>query len=156
MPLDRPQEMPWYLPSLGLPPELTDPIAFVARSGGYRETDSLDVCPEVAPDADGCYRFYFLLRKLYLVEETTVNAVDKGDRIDIHDWDAIHHSTENKIGIVPGYIRALAKSHPENIHVKVLQVNYEELRQTRIFCSLTCQGFIPFDRAEYLPLGNLT
>jgi hypothetical protein len=41
MPLDRPQEMPWYLPSLGLPPDLLNPIAFVARNGGYRETDSL-------------------------------------------------------------------------------------------------------------------
>jgi hypothetical protein len=80
MPLDRPQEMPWYLPSLGLPPDL-NPIAFVARNGGYRETDSLDVFPEVAVDPDSCYRFYFLLRKLYLVEEAAVDAVVRGDKI---------------------------------------------------------------------------
>jgi hypothetical protein len=155
MPLDRPQEMPWYLPSLGLPPELGDPIAFVARSGGYRETDSLDICPEVQPDRGGCYRFYFLLRKLDLVEKVAVNAVNKGDEIEIHDWNAIHHSTGNQIGIVPGYIRALALSHPEDIQVKVHQVNHDELPQARLLCSLTCQGFIPFSSSEYLPLGNL-
>jgi hypothetical protein len=37
-------------------------IAFVAYSRGYRETDSLEVFPEVESDVDWCYRFYFLLR----------------------------------------------------------------------------------------------
>jgi hypothetical protein len=105
MPLDRPQEMRWYLPSLGLPSELDDPIAFVARSGGYRETDSLDIFPEVLPDPDGCYRFYFLLRKLSSVDETVVKIVVKGDPIDIQDWWAIHQPTGQRLGKVPGYIR---------------------------------------------------
>jgi hypothetical protein len=41
MPLDRPQEMRWYLPSLGLPEDLDDPISFVARTGGYPKTSKI-------------------------------------------------------------------------------------------------------------------
>ncbi len=37
-------------------------IAFVAHTRGYRETDSLEVFPEVESGVDGCYRFHFLLR----------------------------------------------------------------------------------------------
>jgi hypothetical protein len=163
MPLDRPQEMPWYLPSLGLPSNLEDPlghpdgtaIAFVARSGGYRETDSLDVFPEVEPDADGCYRFYFLLRKLYLVKTSAVNVTSEGDEIDIQDWWAIHRSTGNKIGILPGYIRALVTSHPQLVNMKIERVNRDKMLQEKLLCSLTCCGFTPFSMIEYLPLGDL-
>jgi hypothetical protein len=155
MPLDRPQEMPWYLPSLGLPAELDDPISFVARSGGYRETDSLDVFPEVQPDGDGCYRFYFLLRKLYLAEEAAVDGVSEGDEVDIRDWWAIDRQTGQKLGILPGYIRALAMAHPQLVKLKIERVNGDRLLQERLLCSLTCCGFIPFSTAEYLPLGDL-
>jgi hypothetical protein len=163
MPLDRPQEMPWYLPSLGLPADLLDPlgnpagtaIAFVARNGGYRETDSLDIFPEVQPDVDGSYRFYFLLRKLYLVDEAVVNDLTEGDAIDPQDWWAIHQSTGQRIGILPGYIRALAASHPQQVEMKIQQVNHSTILQSRLLCSLTCRGFIPFSSAEYLTLGDL-
>lgn len=155
MPLDRPEEMPWYLPSLGLPADSLNPIAFVARNGGYRETDSLDVFPEVEADSDGCYRFYFLLRKLYLVEEAAVDKVVRGDDIECGDGWAIHQPTGNRIGILPGYIRALFTEHRSQVEMKIHQVNIEALPQERLLCSLTCKGFIPFTTAEYLPLGDL-
>jgi hypothetical protein len=163
MPLDRPQEMPWHLPSLGLRADLVDSleapastaIAFVARSGGYRETDSLDIFPEVQPDEDGFYRFYFLLRKLYLVEEAVVNDLAEGDAIDPQDWWAIHQSTGQKIGILPGYIRALTASHPQLVEMRIQQVNHGTTLQSRLLCSLTCRGFIPFSSSEYLTLGKL-
>jgi hypothetical protein len=171
MPLDRPQEMPWHLPSLGLPADLLDPlgnpartaIAFVARSGGYRETDSLDIFPEVQPDVDGSYRFYFLLRKLYLVDEAVMGDLTEGDAIapgaskaiDPQDWWAIHQSTGQKIGILPGYIRALAASHPQQVEMRIQQVNNSTTLQSRLLCSLTCRGFIPFSSTEYRTLGYL-
>jgi hypothetical protein len=154
MPLDRPQEMPWHLPSLGLPADSLDPIAFVARSGGYRETDSLDIFPEVQPDVDGSYRFYFLLRKLYLVDEAVVNDLIEGDVIDPQDWWAIHQSTGQKIGILPGYIRALAASDRQQVEIKIQQINYSTILQSRLLCSLTCRKFIPFSGTEYQTLGH--
>jgi hypothetical protein len=155
MPLDRPQEMPWYLPSLGLSPDLLDPIAFVARSGGYRETDSLDIFPELQPDIDGSYQFYFLLRKLYLVNEAVLVDVSEGDLIDSLDWWAVHRQTGQKIGILPGYIRALVADHPQQVTMTVQQTNNNTVLQNKLLLSLTCQGFTPFSDAKYLPLGDL-
>jgi hypothetical protein len=155
MPLDRPQEMSWYLSNLGLPVDLNDPIAYVARSGGYRETDSLDVFPEVEPDADGCYRFYFLLRKLHLVNPSVLNAIGEKDEIDVRDWWAIQRSTGNQIGTLPGYIRALVINHSQHVNLKIEQVNRDTLLQDRLLCSLTCREFTPFSEIEYSPVVNL-
>jgi hypothetical protein len=155
MPLDRPQEMPWHLPSLGLSADLLDPIAFAARSGGYRETDSLDIFPEVQPETDGSYRFYFLLRKLYLVNEAAFHSVLEGDSIDCLDWWAVHQPTGQKIGVLPGYIRALAIDYPQQVSIEIQQVNHNTILQSKLLLSLTCQGFPPFSKAQYLPLGNL-
>jgi hypothetical protein len=155
MPLDRPEEMPFNLPHLGLPADLADPIAYVARSGGYRETDDLDVFPEVEADPDGCYRFYFLLRKLHLVDRSAIDVVAIGDEIITQDWNAIHQPTGQQIGIVPGYIRALVGQHPQHIKIKVERINRHSRLQQRLLCSATCQGFTPFTTSKYLPLGNL-
>jgi hypothetical protein len=153
MPLDRPEEMPFNLPHLGLPADLADPIAYVARSGGYRETDNLDVFPEVAADPDGCYRFYFLLRKLHSIDRSAIDAVAVGDEIITQDWNAIHKSTGKQMGIVPGYIRALTLTHRKQVKIEVHQVNQIELPQVKLLCSLTCKGFIPFTSIDYLPLA---
>lgn len=155
MPLDRPEEMPYNLPFLGLPADLADPIAYVARSGGYRETEDLDVFPEVEADPDGCYRFYFLLRKLHLVDRSAIDAVKIGDEIIIQDWNAIHQPTGQQMGIVPGYIRALVEQQPQHIKVKIEQINQHSRLQQRLLCSATCQGFIPFATFRYQPFGDL-
>jgi hypothetical protein len=155
MPLDRPEEMPYNLPHLGLPADLADPIAYVARSGGYRETEDLDVFPEVEVDSDGCYRFYFLLRKLHFVNQSAIDLVEIGDEIITQKWNAIHQSTGQPMGIVPGYIRALTLTHREQVRIEVHQVNHIELPQVKLLCSLTCKGFIPFTSIDYLPLADL-
>jgi hypothetical protein len=155
MPLDRPQEMRWYLPSLGLPEDLEDPISFVARTGGYRHTDTLDAFPEVEPDADGCYRFYFLLRKLHLIQPNLLDLVQETDSIEPDDWWAIHQTTGHKIGVLPGYIRSVTIDHPDSVKLKIHQVSHIPLLKHRFLCSATCKGFVPFTASEYLPLGDL-
>jgi hypothetical protein len=155
MPLDRPQEMLHNLPLLGLSADLSDPIAYVARSGGYRETDDLDVFPEIAADPDGCYRFHFLLRKLHAIESAVIDAVAIGDKIVTQDWNAIHQSTGQQIGIVPGYIRALIAQYSPYINLKIEKINQVSRLQQRLLCSATCQGFTPFTTSKYLPLENL-
>jgi hypothetical protein len=163
MPLDRPQEMKWYLPSLGLPEDLEDPlgnpagtaIAFVARTGGYRHTDTLDAFPEVEPDTDGCYRFYFLLRKIHLIVPDLLDLVQEADSIETDNWWAIHQTTGNKIGVLPGYIRSITIDHPDSVELKIHQVSHIPLLKHRFLCSATCKGFVPFTTSEYLPLGDL-
>jgi hypothetical protein len=155
MPLDRPQEMKWYLPGLGLPADLDDPISFVARTGGYRHTDTLDAFPEVEPDADGCYRFYFLLRKLHLIEPDLLDLVVVTDSIEADDWWAIHEPTGHKIGVLPGYIRSITIDHPDAVELRIHQVSHIPLLKHKFLCSATCKGFVPFATPEYLPLGDL-
>jgi hypothetical protein len=155
MPLDRPQEMKWYLPSLGLPEDLEDPISFVARTGGYRHTDTLDAFPEVEPDADGCYRFYFLLRKLHLIQPDLLDLVQETDSIEPDDWWAVHQSSGHKIGILPGYIRSITIDNPKSVSIKVEQINTNMSLQDRLLCSATCRDFIPFNTEEYWPIGEL-
>jgi hypothetical protein len=100
-------------------------------------------------------KLWFPVRKLYLVEEAAVDAVVREDKIEAQDSWAIHQPTGNRIGILPGYIKAVVTAHSSQVEMKVHQVNLDTLPQSRLLCSLTCQGFIPFTTAEYLPLGDL-
>lgn len=157
MPLDRPQEMPVNLPDLGLRADLDDPIAYVARSGGYRQKDDLDVFPELEPDRDGCYRFFFGLSGLHLLadERWLKDTVRAGDRLIVQGRGAIHQPTGNPIGSVPGYIQALFTEHPPNVTLQIEQVNDAFFTKRKLLCSATCRDFTPFTSALYLPIGDL-
>jgi hypothetical protein len=156
MSLDRPLEMEWYAPYLGLSADNIDPIAHVARTGGYRASDRLDIFPEVQPDADGSYRFYFGLQELYLpdVYEYLTSSILVGDAIVSKDGEAIHQGVE--IGYLPGYIRAHCQSYPERVEIRVERVNPEAFYTSdKLLCMARCQGFVPFASQEYQPIGNL-
>ena len=157
MPLDRPQEMPVNLPDLGLRADLDDPIAYVARSGGYRQKDDLDVFPELDPDRDGCYRFFFGLSGLHLLadERWIKDTVRAGDRLIVRGRGAIHQPTGNPIGSVPGYIQALVTEHPPNVTLQIEQINDAFFTKRKLLCLATCRDFTPFTSAPYLPIGDL-
>lgn len=50
-----------YLERLALPPEETDPFAILAVSGGGRQTDNLEVFPQIRPHRDGRFSCRFFL-----------------------------------------------------------------------------------------------
>jgi hypothetical protein len=152
MPLVRPQEMSLHLPNLGISADLLDPITYVARSGGYRQTDSLDVFPELEPNSDGCYQFFFGLQELNLSDD---NSVRQGDLLITNGRDAIHQKTGRVIGFVPGYIHALMTDQSPNIRLQIERVNDSFYTSQRLLCSATCKGFIPFGSELYLPIGDL-
>jgi hypothetical protein len=152
MPLVRPQEMSLHLTNLGLPVDLLDPIAYVARSGGYRQTDSLDVFPELEPDDDGCYRFFFGLQGLNLSDD---NSVKHGDLLMTQGREAIHSKTGRVIGSVPGYIHALTTDRPQHVRLEIERVNDSFYTSQGLLCLATCKGFIPFSSELYLPIGDL-
>jgi hypothetical protein len=152
MPLVRPQEMSLHLPNLGLPADLLDPISYVARSGGYRQTDSLDVFPELEPDSDGCYRFFFGLQELNVSED---NSIKQGDSLMVEGRKAISSKTGKAIGSVPGYIYALVTEQPQNVLLHIERVNDSFYTSQRLLCSANCKGFIPFNSELYSPIGDL-
>ena len=152
MPLARPQEMSLHLPNLGLPADLLAPISYVARSGGYRQTDSLDVFPELQPDIDGCYRFFFGLQELNLSDN---NSVRQENILTTKGREAISLETGRAIGLLPGYIHALIAEQSENVRLKIELVNDSFYTSQRLLCSATCKGFVPFSSELYLPIGDL-
>jgi hypothetical protein len=152
MPLVRPQEMSLHLPNLDLPADLLDPITYVARSGGYRQTDSLDVFPELEPDSDGCYRFFFGLQELNLLDD---DSVKQGDILITKGREAIHQKIGRMIGSMPGYIHALVMEQPQNVRLQIERVNDSFYTSQRLLCSATCKGFIPFSSELYSPIGDL-
>jgi hypothetical protein len=157
MPLDRPEEMPDRLPHLGLPSDLKDPIAYVARSGGYRHKDHRDVFPEINPDSDGKYRFFFGLRDLEVEDPCSIaKIIRSGESLLTEGRNAIVSATNTRIGSIPGYIHALATEHPDLVDIKVERVNQGAwISSRKVLCSATCSGFVPFAAKEYLPIGNL-
>ncbi len=64
--LPRPSrpEYAQFVQCLNVPRDEADPIALLARSGGRRATDSLEVYPCPEPDAEGLYHLHFLLHGL--------------------------------------------------------------------------------------------
>jgi hypothetical protein len=152
MPLVRPQEMSLHLPNLGLPADLLDPITYVARSGGYRQTDNLDVFPEVEPDSDGAYRFFFNLRDLNSIDNSSVK---QGDMLITEGYKAIHQKSGRIIGSIPGYIHALVTEQTPNVRLHIERVNDSFYTSQRLLCLATCKGFAPFSSELYLPIGNL-
>jgi hypothetical protein len=158
MPLDRPEEMPQHLPNLGLSADSLDPIAYVARSGGYKQADGFDVFPEIEPDPNGCYRFYFGLRELHLLTDlrATLNQLQPGNEVAVKGNKAIYVATNLDLGFLPGYIVALNEEHPELVKLAIERVNPDAIyTHHKVLCSATCQGFIPFSSSAYQPIGEL-
>ena len=60
MPPSRPDHKSW-LTALGLPAD-AHPMEILARTGGERQTDQIELFPVPVPAADGCYLTHCLLR----------------------------------------------------------------------------------------------
>lgn len=73
LPSHRP-EFGEYLQWLNIPENERDPVAILARSGGRRATDTLEVFPKPTLNADGGYEFHFLVHGL---RHMTKGAADR-------------------------------------------------------------------------------
>jgi len=163
-----------YVSQLGLDPENTDPMLILARSGGVRATDSLELFPYPTPHTEkGCYETYFLSHGLrYLPEDSRdrVSHLKKEDRLYIMadfqnpvDRNALMLRTEDRInvGYLPRYFLGDAWQLVDDcseIEVLVAQVNPEPAPlQQRLLCRLeSCwpDDFEPFKQSVYEPLSE--
>jgi hypothetical protein len=157
MPLARLDETKRELDYYGLSTDAIDPILFVSRSGGRRHSDSYDVFPEIQPDLDGKYHFYFIPLKIATGDRHQheyINRLAIGTELecsgaylsDLHGM---------KIGKLPGYIANLASSHPHDLRVEVAKIN----SGTDWWCfQLICHATIqtkPFVSQDYQTLAQL-
>lgn len=140
-----------YVTELGLSAETADPLALLARSGGTRATDRLEIYAAPQGDAAAC-SWYFLLRGVRhlppAVEERIARLTD-GERLFVtrdvqnkHNPDALLLRSEDKINL--GYIPDLLVDDltrreltPDNPVITVVRVNLPPSPvQHRVLCRL--------------------
>lgn len=151
-------------------PEDSDPLLLLARSGGARATDLLEVFPEPVREADGFYTLFFFshgLRHLPLEARQCANALESGAPLDLvpetdNTYDelaiALHDGARVKVGYCPRYfLRDLHRALNENApyHLRVAQSNPDAPLQLRLLCELRINpAFDLFSGGEFEALAD--
>lgn len=173
LPKSRP-EYAQYLGWLGLESANTDDLEVLARSGGLRATDSLEIvpCPEPTPDRQVVIHFFARgLRHLSEKDQSRVLQLKAGERLylmrDVQnnvDSMALLMRTGDPISVVgycPRYFSAdfsqlLTKTPPDQIAVTVDRVSEEAPTQFRLLCRLQStwpHDFAPCSVGMFEPLS---
>ena len=167
---DYPEFVQWVSPTLGA----DDPIALLARSGGLRETDTLELFRYPERDNSGNYHIHFFAHGLRHFPRSSIERVDTlkpgDDLLVLHDLQNAHdpralmlrtsEQTKNDIhllGFIPRYLVddliALLNRNPNGVQVKVERLNPSPAPlQFRLLCSITARwhaGFRPFSGPLY-------
>ncbi len=171
MPKSRPDYRS-FLDALGLSPETADPMVILARTGGTRQTDQIELVPVPKPAADGCYSTHCLLRAVKYMPEPAVGGrlelLRRGERLLMFDdWQnpadrfAIGVRTEDNymVGYLPAYLTidvGELRTRCERIELLVDRYNPPPAEaHHRVLCKLvSCwpSGFIPFADERFQPV----
>ena len=150
-----------------------DPIAILGVTEGKRETDSVEVFPCPAPDANGCYVNRFFLHGLRWMPPQTherILRLQSEERLFVmpdvcnpHDHHAVAVRTDlerTMIGYVPRYLakdvcELLRNCEPVYINLFVQQVNRDAPMQQRMLCRMQAcwpDGFRPCSGPDFQPI----
>ena len=173
LPSSRP-EFPQFLRWLGLGDAPPAPLAILARSGGGRATDNLEVFPCPEPAKDGVYEARFFLRGLAHMAPVAVeraNRLAAGERLcmlldieNVFDTSAVALRSADAdgpvlLGYCPRYLSEelvrLPLARNRRPVITVSQVNIDAPLQFRVLCHMQVEfghDFLPFQGEEYQPL----
>ncbi len=164
-----------YLRWLGLTETQHDELEELARTGGLRATDTLELIPCPEPTAANRYEVFFFSRGLrHLHEENQQRAarLTAGERLylmqdlqNTHDPMALLLRTGNPVtlvGYAPRYYSAefttlIGLVGQEAVTVTVERVNLDAPLQYRVLCKLSAPWpaqFLPCVSGAYEPLGK--
>lgn len=166
-------DFPSYMQRLALPLD-APPMTILARSGGTRATDSIEMFPlPVFNEAICCYQNYFWMhgfRHLKPQQQSRVLALNVGEALtpvpepsNAHDPDAVQLFTADgvHVGYIPRYLASDAvhlHQHCTYFRVFVGQVNAESAPvQQRLLCRVeSCwpDGFLPCNLPDYQPVST--
>lgn len=161
-----------YIEGLNIAENKDEPINILARTGGKKATDTLEVFPYPIKDENGLYEINFFARGLRYLPSPSVDRILKlqEDELlylepepeNVHDSNALILRTEDnyKVGYCPRYLNSdfllLIKENPNHVQVRVDRVNPAPTPlQQRLLCNLTAKwqsGFSPFSGNEYQPI----
>lgn len=173
MPPSRP-EFPGFLTSLGLP-ESAHPMQILARTGGRRETDQIEMFPLPVSDVEGCYFTYCLIRAIrYMPQPMTEERITKlkqGDQL-LLMWDAqnpvdphavaVRTEDYHIVGFLPAYLTGdVWKLNTEcgtfNVFVERVNPAPAEVHHRLLVRVVACWpgGFRPFNDPKFQPLSTV-
>ena len=167
MPRTRP-DYPEYIQALGLDSANADPMAILARSGGKRETDCIEVVPSPEPDERGIRTTHFLLRGARKVAgaEDRIAQLKPGERLflmlDVQNETtpeavALRTSDKHLLGYVPDFLVAEAArliEVPMNVLVEQVNLPPAPLHH-RLLCRIEARWpaeIVPFQGERFQPL----
>ncbi|WP_152984553.1 HIRAN domain-containing protein [Stenotrophomonas terrae] len=171
LPRSRP-ESKTYLGWMGLHAD-SDAFDELARSGGLRATDSIELVPLPVPTLDGNYEAHFFIRGIGHLPASTaslVDSLDEGSRLFVlrdvqnaYDPAALLLRTGQPVSLV-GYVPRYYSSDFSRLVegggavksvVEVLRVNRGSPTSYRVLCRLSAPwpvGFVPCQETEYEPI----
>lgn len=163
-----------FVECLNLAKDRDDPIALLARSGGRRRTDTLEVFPEPERDLEDRYHLHFFAHGLSHLPRC---AVERAGRLQAGERLLLMHDFQNPRDPNGWMLRTAENAGPDDVHIVGYLPRYlvEELAllresgaepsvtvermnpapmplQLRVLCSLTApwpKGFQPFARPAY-------
>ncbi|MCM2395767.1 HIRAN domain-containing protein [Rhizobium sp. S95] len=154
----------------------SDPLRLMARIGGVRATDALQVSPVPEKSRDGRYRSVFFVHGIsHLAPDSAdrVAALEPGEvlfpMLDIqnpYDGNAVCLRTRDPaviIGYCPRFVapdlRYLCESAETATRLKVLQVNQDAPSQFKLLCEAVStwpEHFVPCSTDEHQLISNLS
>ena len=172
LPTSRP-DYTSFVTALGLSPESADPMLVLARTGGTRQTDQIELIPAPTAGGDGCYLTYCLLRAVRYMPGPVVGErlarLQPGERLFLFDdWQnpadplAVGVRTEDShmVGYLPAYLTPDVRRLREacgrvELHVERYNPPPAEAHH-RLLCKLvSCwpAGFRPFADDRFQPVS---
>lgn len=166
-----------YIEWLNMPANDDEPFTVLARSGGGRVTDTLEVFPCPERNADNHYQVHFFahgLRYLPAASLDRINNLNSGESLRLmrdlqneHDRQALVLRTAETypgdmhlVGYCPRYLRddafQVVATGEEQAEVQVERVNHPPAPlHFRLLCKITApwpDGFQPFGSGLYQPI----
>lgn len=150
-------DYPQYLQELGLEPATATPVTILARSGGRRVTDPLEIFAELMPSADRLEAHFFVrgIRHQAGAEEA-VSQLRPGDELHLKPEPTNAFNTKahlllchdgRSVGYVPDYLTddlcELAEQDP-SLRIEAVRVNAPPApSQQRLLCKLSISSTAP-------------
>ena len=170
MPPKRP-EYAGFLAALGLPPD-AHPMAILARTGGERQTDQIELFPVPTPAEDGCYLTHCLVRGVrHMPEPETekrVGQLQPGDSLNVvpepeNPRDPLAARLETDDGVALGYLPAYLAADvwrlrevcgQVGVHVERVNPLPAEAHHRLLVRVKACwpPGFVPYSGQEFQPV----
>jgi hypothetical protein len=165
-------DFPSYMTSLGLPVQGEDEIPILARSEGFRASDTIELFGlPVFDETLRVYRFRFFARGVRHVAgaEERIHAIRAGDDLELQDDPEnaadrlairVHERISGPVGFVPRtLLEDIHELRTKGSKIRVLadQVNLDPApAQLRLLCALEASEvpeYLPFASDRYTPIA---